>query len=146
MNAGNGRYVILCADDDMDDNLILSQTLRESSEGYELYVVESARGLIDYLYHQGQFSEAEAPAPDLILVDLFFPAFEFPDFLERIEKEPELQCIPVVAMTNTDVNEHLYEYFPYPVTGFVEKPVRLGRLMTLLASAGKCANIPVHER
>ncbi len=143
MDEQKGGFVILCADDDLEFNYLLSWDVKDHRNDIDLYFVENGVDLYNYLTHKGKYSDlAFSPAPDLILVDLVLPALDFNAFQVFIKNDPGLRDVPVVVMTSTAVGLDINEVFPYQVSGFIEKPVKLRDLRRLLNAIGKDKGFP----
>ena len=95
--------VLLMADDDPADCLLTEKALRRADITCPLYVVHDGAELLDYLKHEGDYTDpAAAPRPSLILLDLNMPKVNGTEVLERLREEPELSRIPVVILTTSD--------------------------------------------
>ncbi len=64
MERQDPAFVILMADDDEDDCLLVESALQEIGFAHDLRFVSDGRELLDYLYNEGNFSDlAEHPGP-----------------------------------------------------------------------------------
>ena len=108
---------LLVVEDDADIRETLSELLQEAG-----YAVESAAdGLIalDKL--------RDAPAPDLVLLDMMLPNLDGHGVLEAMRKTPAWAQLKVVAISATEVTQ------PLGVRAFVKKPFDPARLLKLIA-------------
>lgn len=80
---------ILLVEDDADIQTVVKLVL-EIMGGFEVKVCASGEQAV---------RDAEAFAPDLILMDVMMPGMDGPDTLEALRAVPALSAVPVVFMT-----------------------------------------------
>lgn len=83
------RRRILVVEDDPDTRGAISELLRRA--GYAVVAAEDARQAVDLL--------TNGLRPRLMVVDLLLPQVSGSDFLDYIQKDPELRVIPRVVVT-----------------------------------------------
>lgn len=88
-----------------------------------LHVVRDGQEALDFLYRQGEYTEA--PRPDLVLLDLNLPRYDGRQVLERIKTDPELALIPVVVLTTSSAEEDILRSYKLHANAYVTKPVDL---------------------
>lgn len=88
-----------------------------------LHVVRDGQEALDFLYRQGEYTEA--PRPDLVLLDLNLPRYDGLQVLERIKTDPELALIPVVVLTTSSAEEDILRSYKLHANAYVTKPVDL---------------------
>src|SRR5258708_5630444 len=94
--------VILLADDDSDDQLLVKDAMADCGWEGELRCVENGEQLLDYLLRRGAYAAAaSAPRPGLILLDLNMPRKDGREALKQIKAEAGLRRIPVVVLTTS---------------------------------------------
>ena len=57
MQTQNHAFVVLMADDDEDDCLLVEAAFQEMSIAHDLRFVDDGRELLDYLYNKGDFAD-----------------------------------------------------------------------------------------
>ena len=62
-------------------------------------VVSDGVTAMEYLRKQGQY--ADAPTPDLVLLDLNLPRMDGREVLQALKQDDELRRIPVVVLTTS---------------------------------------------
>ncbi|RPI30111.1 MAG: response regulator [Chloroflexota bacterium] len=117
-------FVVLIAEDDPDDRLLVGEALNISGEKCEHYFVEDGRELIDYLCGLGKYQDsALSPRPDLILLDLNMPRLNGRQALKQIKALPNLARIPVVVLTTSSSPEDIQLCYTLGACGYIIKPV-----------------------
>jgi CheY-like chemotaxis protein len=94
-NPSRRPIVILMAEDDEDDRMLAREALEESRVANDLHFVYDGIELLEYLHHQGRYSDPEtAPRPGIILLDLNMPRMDGREALEKIKEDPTFRSIP----------------------------------------------------
>jgi CheY-like chemotaxis protein len=94
----NGKpVIILMADDDSDDRMLVKDAFAETRPEIELDFVEVVEQLLDYLHRSGKCSQRKgARYPDLILLDRNMPRKDSREALAEIKAHPNFKRIPIV--------------------------------------------------
>src|SRR5712675_1221054 len=100
--------VVLMAEDDSDDRLLVKDALQECSWNADLRFVSNGEELLDYLFRRGDYEKNDAPRPGLILLDLNMPRKDGREVLREIKANPDLSQIPVVVMTASKADEDFW--------------------------------------
>ena len=91
--------LILLADDDPDDWLLVQDAANECGWDGEVRHVANGEELLDYLWRRGQYAEpGSSPRPGLVLLDLNMPRKDGREALRELKAEPNLRRIPVVVL------------------------------------------------
>lgn len=129
--------IILMAEDDPDDRLLVREAFEESRLLNELRFVEDGEELLDYLRLQKGYADPEsAPKPGLILLDLNMPRKDGREALREIKADPELRRIPIVVMTTSRAEEDIFRSYDMGASSYISKPVTFERLVELMKSLG----------
>ena len=80
--------LVLIAEDDEDDRLLVQDAFVESKLANPLFFVKNGEELLDYLYHRRTYTPAEHPLPGLILLDLNMPKKDGRVALKEIKSDP----------------------------------------------------------
>jgi CheY-like chemotaxis protein len=138
MNKEKHTIIILVADDDPDDRLLVKDAFTESRLINPLYFVKDGQELMDYLNHQNQYTNIEQyPVPGLILLDLNMPRKSGSEALKEIKSDAKLRSIPVVAFTTSKAEEDILRTYDLGVNSFVTKPVNFESLVDLMKTISK---------
>lgn len=134
----NKSIVILMADDDADDRLLAKDALSECHMAGDLHVVENGEELLDYLRCTGRYaSQAEAPRPGLILLDLNMPRKDGREALKEIKSDPGLRKIPVVVFTTSRAETDIARIYELGANSFISKPVSFDALVEVMRTLGR---------
>lgn len=130
--------IILMADDDPDDCMMVKEALAESRVLNELHTVADGEELLDYLHRRGKFEKlAAAPRPGIILLDLNMPRKDGREALAEIKGDPQLRKIPVVVLTTSKAEEDIYRTYDLGVNSYVTKPVTFEGLVEVMRTMGR---------
>jgi two-component system, response regulator len=143
--------IFLMADDDPDDRLLIKEAFQESLVSNSIYFVEDGVELMDYLRTQNQFSDpADAPSPDLILLDLNMPRKDGREALAEIKSDPLLRYIPVVVLTTSKAEEDIMRSYDIGAASYITKPVTFDGLVEAIRGLGQywvqIVRLPVKEK
>jgi CheY-like chemotaxis protein len=129
----SAHQLILMADDDADDRLLVQDALLECHLSDYVRFVADGEELMDYLLRQGKFSEpASAPVPGLILLDLNMPRKDGREALQEIRAHAELRRIPIVVFTTSRADMDIGKIYDLGANSFVSKPVAFDTLVKIL--------------
>ena len=129
--------VILVAEDDPDDRLLMREAFEESRLANELHFVEDGEELLDYLNKRNAYADQNAPYPGLILLDLNMPRKDGREALAEIKEIPELRRIPVVVMTTSKAEEDILRTYDLGVSSFIVKPITFDGLIRVMQALGR---------
>lgn len=127
--------LILMADDDADDRLLVQDALDECHLSGTVRFVADGEELMDYLLQRGSFAAAgHAPMPGLILLDLNMPRKDGREALAEIRRHPELRRIPVVVFTTSKADTDVRVIYDLGANSFVTKPTAFDALVKIMES------------
>jgi len=134
---GPQPITILMAEDDADDRLLAKDAFQESHVANDLHFVEDGVELLDYLHRQGVYTDlADAPIPDLILLDLNMPRKDGREALQEIKTDPNLRRIPVVVLTTSKAEEDILRSYNIGAASYITKPVTFEALVEIVKGLG----------
>jgi two-component system, chemotaxis family, response regulator Rcp1 len=123
---------ILLVDDDSGDAKRTMDALKNGRLRNRITHVEDGVEAIDYLRREGDY--ADAPRPDLILLDLYMPRMNGLDVLTEIKEDPDLRRIPVVMMTSSAQEKDILASYNHHVNSYVVKPVDMDQFIEAVRS------------
>ena len=118
------RTIVVIAEDDPDDRLLIEDALKEASRrSVEVVFVNDGADLLDYLHRRGPYAGAgPAHAPELVLLDLNLPRKDGLQALAEIKRDEALRAIPVVVLTTSQSPEHVARSYELGGNGYITKP------------------------
>ena len=111
---------VLLVEDDPGDVLMTREAFAENLHN-RLDVVTDGEAALDYLRHEEPY--ADAPRPDLILLDLNLPRRDGREVLQEIKADPQLRHIPVIVLTTSQAEEDVLRSYQLHANAYVTKPV-----------------------
>ena len=126
------RMEILLVEDNLEDANVTIQALKWGNVQCRVTLVCDGEEAISFLYRKGEF--AQAPTPDLILLDMQLPKKEGRHVLAEIRANEELKDIPVVVLTGSLVHRAILQAQELHVDGFMTKPVELDKFIGVVKS------------
>ena len=133
MNRENWRPIeILMVEDNLGDVRLTQEALSEGKVRNHLHVVADGVEAMAFLRREGE--HADAPQPDLILLDLNLPKKSGPEVLAEIKADPELRRIPVVILTVSKAEEDVLKSYNLHANCYITKPVNLDQFLEVVKS------------
>ena len=112
---------VLLVEDDPGDVMIAREALAAGRLSTDLHVVTDGVEAMSYLRQQAGY--ADAPRPDLILLDLNLPKKSGHEVLAEVKQDPQLRRIPVVVLTTSQAQEDVAKSYDLHASVHVSKPV-----------------------
>ncbi|MGV8074921.1 MAG: response regulator [Syntrophobacteraceae bacterium] len=130
-------YIVLIADDDEDDCLLVKSAFEENDLTNELRFVSDGVELLEYLRREGEYTDSSlAPPPDLILLDLNMPRKDGRDALREIKADKSLCGIPVIVFTTSLEEEDVRLSYEIGASAFIPKPTSFEGLTQVIETLG----------
>lgn len=123
---------ILLVEDNPVDILMTRNALQDGKIFHNLSVVEDGDEAMDFLRRKGRF--ADAPSPDLILLDLNLPKKSGREILADLKENPDLMHIPVIVLTTSDSEKDIHMSYSLGANCFITKPVDLEQFTNMVKS------------
>jgi chemotaxis family two-component system response regulator Rcp1 len=124
---------ILLVEDDPRDVRVAVEALRDAKVRNSLHVAADGIAALSFLRHGGKY--ADAPTPDLILLDLDLPLKDGRQVLQEIKADDRLKLIPVVVLTTSRNDEDVISSCDLHVHGYITKPVDFDQFLRTVLSA-----------
>jgi two-component system, chemotaxis family, response regulator Rcp1 len=121
---------ILLVEDNPGDVRLTKEALKDAKVLNEIYVARDGVEAMQFVHREGSF--ANAPMPDLILLDLNLPRKDGREVLAEIKKDPKLQHIPVVVLTTSKADEDIIKTYNLHANAYITKPVDLNRFVEIM--------------
>lgn len=123
---------ILMVEDNEGDVVLTTQALKAAKVGNNINVVQDGVEALAFLRREAPY--ADAPVPDLILLDLNLPRKDGREVLEEIKADPLLRRIPVVVLTSSKAEQDIAQAYDLHANCYVTKPVGIKTLMEVVKS------------
>lgn len=123
----SNKRIILVADDDIDDQTMISGSLHELDQNCLVELVTDGQQAINRL------ENAAMPQPCLVVLDLNMPILNGMETLIRIRQNPSLQGIPIVVFTTSDSKEYRKQSLTLGAMDYIVKPNDYSGLMEVTA-------------
>jgi chemotaxis family two-component system response regulator Rcp1 len=115
---------ILIVDDNDTDLMIMREALSETSLNATLHVAGNGEDAMKFLRRVGE--HAQAPRPDLILLDLNMPRKNGHEVLSEIKSDQLLIRIPVVILTTSQAEDDVAKAYAAHANCYIRKPMDFG--------------------
>ena len=117
---GRPAEILLVEDNDNDVEL-MRIGFRRAKFAVNLHHVANGEECMKFLRNQSEF--AQAPTPDIVLLDLNMPRMDGREVLAAIVADPLLCQLPVVVLTTSDSQEDLLASYKLRCSSYIVKPV-----------------------
>ncbi|GAB2946169.1 response regulator [Nonomuraea fastidiosa] len=112
---------VLLVEDDPGDILLTKEAFDLNKVRNRLSVVNDGEQAMAFLRREGAY--ADAPRPDLILLDLNLPRMSGTEVLREVKADAVLRTIPVVVLTTSEAEEDILRSYRLHANAYVTKPV-----------------------
>ena len=116
----NRQFVIVVADDDVDDQELIRHGFEDCKADVAIITVYDGIKLMDFLLKRHTFRDVTETA-DLILLDLNMPLMDGFEVLKQIGKYPQLKKTPIYVITTSRNDVHRSMALELGATGFYSK-------------------------
>lgn len=121
---------VLLVEDDPGDVLMTREAFEENKVANRLAVVSDGAEAMEYLRREGRY--ADAPTPDLVLLDLNLPKMDGREVLAAMKSDENLRSIPVVVLTTSEAEEDVLRSYSLHANAYVTKPVDFARFIEVV--------------
>jgi CheY-like chemotaxis protein len=121
---------ILLVEDNPGDVDLAREALETGKVRNTLHVVSDGEAAMAFLRRQGQY--ANAPRPDLVLLDLNLPRKDGREVLAEVKSDPDLKRIPVVILTTSKAEEDILKSYNLHANCFITKPLELNQFIKVV--------------
>ena len=132
MNTTGRPIEILLVEDSPGDVRLTKEALREGKIRNHLSVVTDGVAALAFLRREGRY--ANAPRPDVVLLDLNLPKKDGREVLTEIKADPRLRRIPVVVLTTSSNEEDILRAYDLHANCYITKPVDLDQFISVVQS------------
>jgi CheY-like chemotaxis protein len=130
---GGKPVELLLVEDSAEEAELTMDTLREGRiRNLRVHWVENGEEAMAFLRRQGPY--ANAPRPDLVLLDLNMPRMSGLEVLAEVKEHPEWKRIPVVMMTASSQEKDILAAYSRHANCYVTKPIDIDDFMEAVRS------------
>ncbi len=123
---------ILLVEDSPGDARLAMEALKEAKVLNHISVVPDGVEAMAFLRRQDGY--ADAPYPDLILLDLNLPKKDGREVLAEVKADSSLQHIPVVILTTSQAEQDVMRSYRLHANCYITKPVDLDQFLEVIKS------------
>ena len=123
---------ILIVDDNPGDVRLTAEALKDSKVQNRLHTAQDGMEAIAFLRRKGEY--ADAPLPDLILLDLNMPRMNGSQLLAKVKEDSALKNIPVVILTGSREIDDIIKANNLRADYYVTKPIDLEEFIMAVKS------------
>jgi chemotaxis family two-component system response regulator Rcp1 len=123
---------VLLVEDSPGDVRLTQEAFRATGASIHLHVAFDGVEAMAFLRHEG--AQAQAPRPDLILLDLNLPKMDGREVLAHIKRDGDLKMIPTVILTTSDAEADIVHSYQLYANCYLVKPGLLDAFESLVAS------------
>lgn len=113
-------FVVLLVEDSPSDASLTREALQIPDLSVDLRVVPDGEEALEYLRRAGRY--ADAPRPDLVLMDLNLPRRDGRELLVEAKADLALQTIPFVVLTSSDADADIRAAYRAHANSYLTKP------------------------
>jgi chemotaxis family two-component system response regulator Rcp1 len=121
---------ILMVEDSPSDAQLTIEALHAAKIVNRLHHVEDGVEAMQFLRQEGPY--ADAPRPDLILLDLNLPRKDGREVLDELKQDSDLKVIPVVVLTTSRSEQDVLRSYQLHANCYITKPVDFTQFMEVV--------------
>jgi two-component system, chemotaxis family, response regulator Rcp1 len=126
---GNPIEILLVEDSPSDTDLTL-EALKDFKVRNHVSVVEDGVQAMQFLRRQDPY--AQAPRPDLIMLDLNLPRKDGWEVLADIKSDDQLKTIPIVVLTTSHADQDVLRAYQLNANCYINKPVDFNQFLDVV--------------
>lgn len=127
--------ILLVEDNENDIELTLT-ALEENNLANRVDVVRNGVEAMEYLLCEGSYKNREKINPIVILLDIKMPKMDGQQVLKNIKSNDDLNNIPVVMLTSSNLDKDIIESYSSGVNAYVVKPIDFAEFQNAVKNLG----------
>lgn len=112
---------ILLVEDNPGDVRLTKEAFEEGNIANRIHVATDGVEGLDFLNQRGEY--ADAPVPDVVLLDLNLPRKNGEEVLAELRDDPDIPRIPVIVLTSSGAQEDVARTYELEANAYLTKPV-----------------------
>ena len=121
---------ILLVEDSPSDTELTVEALKGAKVRNHLSIVEDGVQAMEFLRRLGSY--AQAPRPDLIMLDLNLPRKDGREVLAELKADEKLKTIPVVVLTTSSAEQDVLRAYNLHANCYITKPVDFNQFLEVV--------------
>lgn len=127
------KPTVLLVEDSVDEEILVTRALRQSSFLCELLVAHSTDEALDFLLSRGQFEERDPHNPDVIITDLRIGSIGGAALISAIRANPHTRLVPIVVLTGDASDAQVDDVYRRGANSLLIKPMDFNDFTTAVA-------------
>ncbi len=123
---------VLLIDDNPADIDLAREALSTCKQRFHVSSVNDGVQAISFLHREGSY--AQAPLPDLLVLDLNLPRKNGWEVLKELKSDPKLSKIPIVVFTTSEANSDVLGSYELGANCYLKKPGNLAEFVAAVQS------------
>jgi two-component system, chemotaxis family, response regulator Rcp1 len=125
---------ILLVEDNENDVLLTRQGFKRAKLMVNLHHVRDGEECMRFLRKQAEY--ADAPTPDMVLLDLNMPKMDGREVLAELVKDENLCHLPVVILTTSAEEREILDMYRLRCSSYIVKPVDFNQFLGAIRMIG----------
>ncbi|MEW6420484.1 MAG: response regulator [Deinococcota bacterium] len=126
---------ILLVEDSEPDILLTEEAFAAAGVTNRLHLARDGVEALDFLRQVGEY--ADAPRPDVILLDINMPRMNGMEVLAELKRDPQLMTIPVIVLTTSQADEDILRSYQAHAASYVVKPIDFEHFYQAIHALGR---------
>ena len=135
---------LLLVEDNPIDTQRTQEAFRDINKAVELHVASDGLEAMAFLHQEGV--HADAPRPDMILMELNLPKMDGREVLAQIKGDERLKAIPTIILTTSEAQADILKSYQLQANTYFSKPAQSDAFLNLIKSINNFwlvkANLP----
>ena len=125
---------ILLVEDSQTDVVLTREGFKRSKLLINLHHVENGELCMRFLRNEAPY--ADAPSPDLILLDLNMPVMDGREVLAEVVADEALRHLPIVVLTTAEEYQEIMTVYRLRASSYIKKPVNFNEFQRVVQGIG----------
>jgi CheY-like chemotaxis protein len=121
---------ILLVDDDENYVYLTQQAFKQAKLGANLHHVNDGRKCLQFLRRQPPY--ADAPVPDIVLLDIEMPVMDGRQVMAEIVKDDALKHLAVVVLSSRDEHAEILSMYQLRCSSYICKPAEFDKYVDVI--------------
>jgi CheY-like chemotaxis protein len=132
----NSRLIILVAEDDANDALLLQRAFKKNGIDLPVHVCQDGEDAMMYLRGQGRYANRDLyPFPRVLITDLKMPKCGGFELLAWLQSHPECNLIPKLVLSASAEEQDVIRAYQLGTNAFFQKPAEFHQLCKIVEIA-----------